>query len=640
MHWLDAGDFGIRFACGVVAAAWLWALAADLGSWTIAKLLPDVEGGHARFVGAALGYALIGSAVALLGLAHLASSLAAIALLVILTLARAPAHIRMMAQTPGLFAALGASWRDGTALDKCAYAIVGAAITTAAVAAALPAVWWDPIAYHLPLVARALERGTFGFDQQMVQSAFPQLSEAAALPAYAIAGSAGAAFATLGAGITLVMLCGVIAQRLAPGSGPIAAALLAASPLWLWLAPTFYIDVPFALFLVAALAVPLFAGDKSDDKNDDRNVAFRAKSGFSLGVLCGALAGAAAASKYPGLPAGAIAAGFAVALAPAQWRARLGGFGIGFALMAAGWYARTWALAGDPLYPLFVANFGASPELQAFGQRYLEMTRHWCGGGTSLRDAFLLPWRLVADPRSFCGDPGYALRLGGILAIAAVALLRRTRSLALVGMALTAVWFVTTQQWRFLLPALSLMSIIAAAGAVDAAPRLRNVACAVLLGLCVFGVASNWFAALENEASNSLAPAFAYLAHAETGAQYLRARLETYGAAEWLGAKAPGAKIVALDDVRDYYFGSNTVWANPFYQARWDVDWQAPAKRRYQDFMDAGFTYMVVNAHPAYVRRTPTGIDWGVLAADERAGVLRRMFSADSVTVYALEEKR
>jgi hypothetical protein len=632
MHWLDAGDFGIRFACGVVAAAWLWAVAADLGSLTIGKLLPDVEGGRARIVGAALGYALIGSAVALLGLAHLANSVAAIALLVVLTLVRAHEHVRMLAQTPGLLAALGSRWRDGTALDKAAYAIIGAAFATAAVAAALPAVWWDPIAYHLPLAARALERGTFGFDPQMVQSAFPQLSEAAALPAYAIAGSAGAAFATLGAGITLVLLCAAIAQRIAPGSGPIAAALLAASPLWLWLAPTFYIDVPFALFLVAALVVPLFA--------DDKNVAFRAKLGLSLGVLCGALAGAAAASKYPGLPAGVIAAGFAVALQPTQWRARAGGFAIGFAVMAAGWYARTWALAGDPLYPIFAAGFGASPQAQAFGQRYLDMTRHWCGGGTSVRDALLLPWRLVADPRSFCGDPGYALRLGGIFAIAAVALLRRTRPLALAGVALTAVWFVTTQQWRFLLPALSLMAIIAAAGAVGAAPRLRNVACAVLLALSVFGVGSNWFAALENEASNSLAPAFTYLAHAETGAEYLRARLETYGAAEWLASNAPGAKIVALDDVRDYYFGSKTVWANPFYQARWNVDWQAPAKRRYQDLLDAGFTYMVVNANPAYVRRTPTGIDWGVLAADERAGVLRRTFSAESVIVFALEGSR
>ncbi len=634
MHWLDAASFAVRFGAGLLAGLWLWALATDLGSLIVGKTLPGLARAPARIVGAALGYALIGSAVALLGLLHAARAPYLIGLLGAITIARSPAYLRVLGQMPAHAAAVRAWWTMCDGLEKAAWIVAATAIGTAAVAAALPAVWWDPLAYHLPLAARALQSGAFGFDPAMVQSAFPQLAEAAALPAYALAGSAGAAFATLGAGIALMALCAVTAQRVAPGSGALAAVLLAASPVWLWLAPTFYIDVPFALFLFAALALPSLCDAPRDEPHGPISPW---PHGIALGAICGALAGAAAASKYPGLASGLVALGLLCALAPGAWRARSAGFAAGFALIAAAWYARTWALTGDPVYPILVGLFGAPTQVQIFAGKYLDMTRHWCGGGFSISDAFALPWRLMADPRAFCGDPGYALRLASIFALAALVLVPRARPLALAGVLLTALWFATTQQWRFLLPALCAMVVVAAVGAVSAAPRLRAGMTAILLGLCVFGVASDWLPALENEASNSIVPAFAYLTRAQTGADYLRARLEAFAAAEWFASNAPGAKVLALDDVRDYYFGPSVAWANPYYQARWQVDWRLPSALRYKPFTDAGFAYMVVNDNSAYVRRSPTGVDWAGLAADERAGRLRRVFAANSVTVYELK---
>jgi hypothetical protein len=630
MHWLDAGTFGPRLLLGVLAGAWLWAIAYEVGSLIARRLLPSVELLSRGAIAAALGYAVLGTAVALLGVVHLANPLWVIGLLAVVTLVRivgrAPAGSKNFAEAKSALDSMVSAWREWSALDKIAYGITGAAFVTAAIAAALPAVWWDPIAYHLPLALRALREGTFGFDPQMVQTAFPQLSEAAALPAYALAGSAGAAFATLGAGIALVILCARIAQQIAPGAGALTAALLASCPLWLWLAPTFYIDVPFALFVVGALAVAWFATDPS--------------SALGTGVVGGLLAGAAAASKYPGLLDAIVVAAVLVIAAPALWRLRLAGFALGTAIAAAGWYARTWFLAGDPVYPILVGTFGATPLVQAFAERYLDMTRHWCGGGSTIGDALLLPWRLLTDPRSFCGDPGYALRLGAIFAIAGVALVRQLRAPAIAGIVLTGLWFATTQQWRFLLPAVCLMAIVTAVGALDAAPRLRTIAAGVLLALCAFSVLADWLPALQNEASNSIAPAFDYMTRNRSGSEYLTKRLETFAAADWLGKHAPGAKVVALDDVRDYYFAYGSVWANPYYQSRWRVDWAAAPAQRYKGLLDAGYALMVVNANSAYVRRTPTGVDWGVLAQDERSGVIRREFSADDVTVYSLQVAR
>ena len=89
------------------------------------------------------------------------------------------------------------------------------------------------------------------------------------------------------AGTTLAFVCARLAERYAHGSGPLAAALVTSCALWLWLAPSSYVDVQFALFAVSAVGVPLLLTDSA---------------ALPAGVLCGVFAGAAAATKYAGLP--------------------------------------------------------------------------------------------------------------------------------------------------------------------------------------------------------------------------------------------------------------------------------------------------------------------------------------------------
>lgn len=627
MHALDVGSFFGRAMAGSGAALLTWLVAADYGAAAFRWLAPGARRLAGAVFGAALGYALLGGAVALLGLVGAIGRPTLFGLLLVALAARLPVYVRSLNSIAPLARRIGVRFALAEWPTKLAVAVAVFALATAFVAAALPAVWWDPIAYHLPIAAAALEHGRFVFDARMVQSGFPLLGEAAALPAYAIAGSAGAAMVTLGAGVVLTLLCAVWAERLVTRAGTLAAALVGSSALMLWLAPSFYVDVPFAMFAVAAIAIPSMFEIAPD-------------SSFGLGLASGCLAGAAASTKYTGLAVALVALASLAWLRPSR-RSRLLGFAAGLLCMAGGWYVRAFVQTGDPVYPLLTAQLGSSEAAREFAQRYALMTRHWCGKGAGAIDALTLPWRILVEPRQFCGDPGYALRLGVVFFALALALVRRAIPLVAACLALTTFWFFSSQQWRFLMPALCLYAVVVAVGATTASGRLRRPAWVALLLLGAATAAIDWLPSGATDASNSLAPAYAYIAGRESAPAYLSRRLESYDAALWLHSHArPMDGIVALDDVRDYYFGGSVVWANPYYQSVWRADWRVAPRTRYDAFASSGYRYMVVNANPAYVRRTPTGIDWEVLAADERSGRLRRVFAANDVAVYDLKPGR
>jgi len=617
MHPLDAASFVGRLAMGLAAGLLTWAGCASIGVAWLDRRLRSPDPTTRLAFGAALGFAFVGSVVALLGLFHAVryGSYGVLAGLVVI--------LATNVAGPARRAAAGV-WRVHSFADRLAIGASGFALLTAVVAAALPAVWWDPIAYHLPIVGRALREGAFAFDPAMTQSAFPLLAEAAALPAFGIAGSAGAAFVSLGSGIALAALCGAVANRFEPRATWLAAALVATSPLWLWLAPSFYVDIPFAMFAVGALAAPLI---------------FREAEGSRpwVALLCGLLAGAAAAVKSPGLVLAPVAA-VVLACSDRERRAnRLAWFGCAFGIVALPWYVRSFVASGDPVYPFLSQWTAHASNVREFALRYVTMSRNWCGAGYSLFDAALVPWRMLTQPRQYCGDPGYALRLGSVFFLAAVALVKPIRPIAAIAALLALIWFFESHQDRFVLPAMCFFAIVVAVGAASLSDRLSKGGTALLAGLGVVGVLANWLPALEGDASNSLVPAFAYISGKQSGDEYLGDRLESYAAARRL--KGFRGKVLALDDVRDYYI-SQAVWANPYYQPMWKLDWTVTPAVRYAAAARAGVRYLIVNGNPAYVRRTPTGIDWPTLVSDERRGVLRLIFEHEQVSILELTRLR
>jgi len=613
---------------GVVAGLVTWLAAADIGGVVVGRIRPGLARTTRLALGAALGYAVLGALVGLLAVAHLLQAPIVTGIPFFVLVTRIPNYVK---RRHTVRASIGALLREigNQPFDtRCAMAVAGFAVLTAVVAAALPAVWWDPIAYHLPIAARALATGTLSFDPAMTQTGFPLLGEAAALPAYALGGSAGAAMATLGSGVVLIMLCAAIARAYQPNAAWLSAALIAATPLWVWLAPSFYVDIPFAMFAVAAIGAALV-------------VPAAANQQMWVGALAGALAGSAAGVKLPGVGIAAVAA---IALLASYRRKRqpaLAAFALASALAGLPWYLRSAALTGDPFYPFLTPWLGHGARLVSFAGRYATMTRTWCGAGYGLVDALSMPWRALSDPRQYCGDPGFAVRAGIVLVAAAAVTVRRTRPLALIIVALTALWFSESHQWRFLIPALTFCAVAIAVAAFTISDRLARPLSLGLLVLSAVNVLANWLPALENLASNSLTPAYSYITGRESAGAYLDSRLESIAASTWLAARLSRSdKIYALDDVRDYYLGEAAVWGNPFYQPVWSIDWQVPPARRYARLAAAGFRYMVVNDNKAYVSRTPTGVDWQVLRADESRGVIRRVFSENDVIVYGIGAPR
>jgi hypothetical protein len=614
---LDTGSFAARLSAGLGSGAVLWIASGAVGCQFFDRWLACLPAYGRRAFGAAAGFALIGTCVGLLGLVH-ALSFVSLTLLAAAALACA---IPSVPSWPARLRGIADGFRSANGLDKAAWLIAGTAWITGAIAAALPAVDWDPLAYHLPIAAAALAHGTFNFDPDLAQSAFPLLAEAAALPAFALAGSAGAAFAILGAGIALSLVAAALAERVRAGSGPLTCALVASSSLWLWIAPAFYVDVPFALFALAALGLALTL--------DDLNA--------HSASLIGLFAGAAAAMKYPGLEIVVIAIVIVAwrAARPARWPA-IAAFAGSAAAVAGGWYVRSFALTGDPVYPFATGLLGRPADTQAFASRYVSMTSDWCGGHATFADFALLPWRLLTGPQLYCGDQGYALRLAAVL-FAAALFVPRARPFATLTIVLVTLWFWTSRQWRFLTTAVATYAIAAAAGLDALAERHRPMIVGALLLLSASSVVLNWLPQPGRDASNSLAPGFAYIAGAETGHEYLSRRLEGYDAGAWALARlAPGDRMASLDDVRSYYLGPAAVDLNPYYQAQWQLDWSAPPAQRYRALSAARVKYLIVNENRAYLARTPVDVDWTTLAADERARAIQRVFAENDVVVYEL----
>jgi hypothetical protein len=617
---VDVASFGARLALGCTAAGATWLTAADAGTALLNRAAPDLRRSVRLALGSIIGYAAVGSAIALLAAIHAAYASVVMGLIATAIIIRARVHVRRLRALPGTASIAISRWREADFWTRAFVAIAGLSLTTAAIAAALPAVWWDPIAYHLPLMYAALSHGTLSFDPYVAQSAFPWLAESASLPAYALAGSAGGALCMLGCGIALASVAALTANELQAGSGACCFALITGSALWLWIAPSSYIDVPVAMWAVAALCAPALLPVRLP--------------AASVGAICGALAGASASAKYLGL----VLAPFSLCmlLLPHGDRIRrAAGYALVFLAVAAPWYIRTWVLTGDPLYPFLSAAAATGQSVGAILAHGAAVTGV-CGGTASLHDLLLLPYRLLAEPRAFCGDPGYALRLGVALFAAAPLLSRRSRPYFVLSLALLVAWFATGRQLRFLMAGISIYAVVVSVGSSAMSSALRPVTQAVLAVLIAIGIATQWVPGLISEASNSLVPGFAYIAGAESGDAYLSRRLETYDAALWLRAHGGGARLYALDDVRDYYFGPNVLWGNPPYPGGVRIDWTAAPAERYRRVVALGCRFMIVDAHPQFVARSETGVAWKVLAADVQRGVIRLAYSANDVYVYTL----
>ena len=213
--------------------------------------------------------------------------------------------------------------------------------------------------------------------------------------------------------------------------------------------------------------------------------------------VAGAFAGLAAASKYSGLFFVGLAAGALVLrILRRDAIARREPFALVAAASAAGglWYVLDWAWTGDPIWPFAGKIFGYRFWTPTDVASLLWSLRRY-GWGRSFGDFLLLPYRLTFEQPS---TEARALPLLFALFPLAVWAAIRRRALRLPAAAAAAYvvfWFETTQQVRFLLPVVPLLSILGACGVaalVEGARgewRRRSRA-AVTIGMAILAAAA------------------------------------------------------------------------------------------------------------------------------------------------------
>ncbi len=263
----------------------------------------------------------------------------------------------------------------------------------------------------------------------------------------------------------------------------------------------------------------------------------------------------------------------------------MGTVALAFALAAAPWPAKSWALTGNPLFPFATKLFGGPgwwdarsersfiAEARTYGHHGGSEQRRYGPAGGVLSDWLLGPvWLLLRYDREYGSPagpgPAYLVLLLSVLLTRRRRLGRsRASPLAplveplLFAAGMYVFWMLTAQRLRYLLPGLAIAATVAgmsAAGLRSLArqPRVGPVAVGLLLWACVIWSGSDQLRLHEP---------LAYLAGFQSGEEYLtapnplrqdgRARVPYLRVAQYANDCLPeDASILFVGETRSYYF--------------------------------------------------------------------------------------
>lgn len=333
-----------------------------------------------------------------------------------------------------------------------------------------PNVSWDANVYHLTVPRLYLEAQGFRRIPFNVYSNLPLGTELLFAVALLFQDYVLAKLVHFGFGLLTVLLVFHLARRIAGAwAGLVASALVLLNPVVLYEMRLAYVDLAYAFYFLLAFAFVLRALDRAPPRRLDLLLA---------GIACGALL----AIKITGV----LAVACLVLLylwprrghthgPPRAWRS-LPLLLLPPVVLALPWVLKSLAYTGNPVYPLFHAQFGGPEWNLALGEAH-QAWQQGIGMGRAPLDFLLLPFRVF-----LLGDFGYG-RFDGelhwawlvLLPTAAVVgrkspLVRRCLGVSLLYFVL---WAVTSQQMRFLIPVVPLLAIAVAVAVAEALGRLQ-----------------------------------------------------------------------------------------------------------------------------------------------------------------------
>ena len=421
----------------------------------------------------------------------------------------------------------------------------------------------DSLAYHFALPKQILREGVLRFTPSAGDRA--GLLHMSYLFPFALGGERGLTLWSMVSGWAAPLFLYVVARRwIAPAWAAAAALLLATTPAWLYGAGAGQVEPRLALFALAAL----LAAAEARRTGDLRSAA-----------LAGLGAGFYAAGKVSGLVFVA-AIGLVILLRPTPWRMTMV-FGAAAAVAGFEWYAWTFAMTGDPIFPGLFSVFGVrepsmwndeidtvfrnaiSAEFPAkpaifwlFAYPFAASTglghMTWDAGRTGFGPFGLLVLPFVLGGlwrfRARIGSSPLAAVAGGVLAF-------------------YVLWILLGPSQRIrhflpLLPAFFLCAMVATERFAASIRRYNLFATAISVALAVQMVASTLFAL----------PYLRHLVAGESREVFLEQHLVSFEVVGWINANLSLSDLIVVAERQlNYYLDRPALYLLPAYQAQVDL---------------------------------------------------------------------
>ena len=232
------------------------------------------------------------------------------------------------------------------------------------------------------------------------------------------------------------------------------------------------------------------------------------------------------------------------------------------------WYVKAWIVTGNPFFPFAYSIFGGKHWSAVDAVMYARSQAEF-GAGHKLIDLLLAPWNLVFFLLQRSGLPNgvtkpfndYQTDFSSLSAVLPAAMFvpafrqlktpPAVKALGLYGLVSFLVWFLLTQQVRYLLPTLPVYCVLAAFVVVELMQG-KGFAKFALAGLCSLSLLFSSFVAF-NLVSQELPRA---LGGAPPG--------WPYPAMQFLNEATPkDSGVVFYGEPRDFYCDRNYMWGEP-----------------------------------------------------------------------------
>jgi len=409
---------------------------------------------------------------------------------------------------------------------------------------------WDSLAYHLSAPKLFLENGGFYYINFSSHTNFPMLQEILYVPAIYFNLPVAAKLLHFYFAILTILMVGYTISRHFAKSAVVWGSLIVFSmPIYLWLATTAYIDITIAFYSVLGL---YFVLGYIDSKN------------YKDLLACGVACGFAASTKMLGFQFIFLFSLWILIDGLVKYK-KFDYKGILWIvvpsiIICAGWYIKSIIYTGNPVYPFFYGMFGGKDWNPELAQLYAYKQALF-GVGHDIRSFIVTPLYMSIKPELFYDQPG--LFIGPVLMVVfpCMCLLLQVKNRKLAGLALViflqyVIWFMLTQQSRYLLPmfVFSAVFIPAILGCIKGGNAVKGLLMSFFVISSIFGILIMF---------NTANTRYPVVNGSWSVDQYLTRYFKPYEADKFVNSLTDkNVKVALFGDTEGFYLNKPYVWGD------------------------------------------------------------------------------